>query len=126
MRFENSTLKSFLKLALSGLLLSLELGCASGGKITNARVCSEIPFVDGAEGACVWTVTQKTELVNATDWAKQRPYMLMIDAESWTNIKKDWLKACRLAGPNCNVMVDSVDRVVKALDSLASSVLKKP
>lgn len=94
--------------------------------MTNARVCAEIPFVDGPEGACVWTVSQKTELVNAADWQKQRPFMLMIDAESWTDIKKDWLKACRLAGPDCNVAVDSVDKVVKALDQIAGAILKTP
>lgn len=50
--------------------------------------------------------------------------MLMIDAESWTEIKKDWLKACRIAGPDCNVAVDSVDSVVKKLDEIASKILK--
>ena len=104
------------------VVLSLS-GCA-GNTVTNARVCAEIPFLDGPEGACVWTVSQKTELVNATEWRKQRPTMLMIDAKSWTEIKRDWLRACRLAGPDCNVHVDSVDRVIKALDEIASQVLK--
>ena len=44
--------------------------------------------------------------------------MLMIDAKSWTEIKKDWLKACRIAGPNCNAQVDSVDAVIQALDKI--------
>lgn len=101
----------------------LILGCASQ-HITNARVCAEIPFLDGPEGACVWTVTHKTELVNAADWKKDRPTMIMIDAKSWTNIKKDWLKACRLAGPQCNVAVSSVDDVIRRLDSIAQTVLR--
>lgn len=104
--------------------MALSLSACAGGPVTNARVCAEIPFLDGPEGACVWTVTQKTELINAEAWRKQRPTMLMIDAKSWTEIKKDWLKACRIAGPDCNVQVDSVDRVVKALDSIAGQVLQ--
>lgn len=94
--------------------------------MTNARVCAEIPFLDGPEGACVWTVSQKTELIDAKTWAEQRPYMLMIDAKSWTDIKKDWLKACRIAGPDCNVQVDSVDKVIKAIDGIVGSVIKQP
>lgn len=104
--------------------LSFELGCASK-PVTNARICAEIPFLDGAEGACVWTVTQKTELIDAETWAAQRPFMLMIDAKSWTEIKKDWLKACRIAGPDCNVQVESVDSVIKSLDKILSTI-KKP
>lgn len=72
----------------------------------------------------MWTVSRKQELISAKDWAEKRPKMLMIDAQSWTEIKKDWLKACRMAGPDCNVAVDSVDSVVKALDAIASQVLK--
>ena len=104
--------------------MALALSGCAGGPVTNARICAEIPFIDGAEGACVWTVTQKKELISAKDWAVKRPKMLMIDAQSWTEIKKDWLKACRMAGPDCNVAVDSVDRVIKSLDSLASYLLK--
>lgn len=100
-------------------------GCA-GGPVTNARICAEIPFLDGPEGACVWTVSRKEELIDAKSWAEKRPKMLMIDAESWTEIKKDWLKACRMAGSACNVAVDSVDTVIKALDNIAGSVLKLP
>lgn len=104
--------------------MALGLSACAGGPVTNARICAEIPFVDGPEGACMWTVSRKTELVNADDWKKARPKMLMIDAKSWTEIKKDWLKACRIAGPKCNVQVDSVDSVIKAIDSIASKVLK--
>ena len=122
MRSGSSISRSLVASALSATVLVLS-ACA-GGPVTNARICSEIPFLDGPEGACVWTVSRKTELVSAPEWAKQRPTMLMIDAKSWTEIKKDWLKACRMAGPDCNVAVDSVDKVVKALDSIASQVMK--
>jgi len=79
--------------------------------------------VDGAEGACVWSQSHKKELVNASDWKLQRPTMLMIDAKSWTDIKLDWLKACRIAGPDCNVAVKSVDDVIQALDKILKTVM---
>lgn len=106
------------------VLLALNLSsCAGSGRITNARICAEIPFRDGPEGACVWTVSRKTELVDAKDWAKQRPLMLMIDAKSWTEIKKDWLKACRTAGSECNVHVQNVDYVIQAIDKVVGAML---
>ena len=125
MKSENSILRSFQKLSLSGIALAILVnltGCA-GGPVTNARICAEIPFIDGPEGACVWTVTRKSELIGSKEWVAKRPKMLMIDAQSWTEIKKDWLKACRMAGPDCNVTVDSVDKTIKALDSMAGAVL---
>jgi len=61
--------------------------------------------------------------VNAKDWAEQRPLMLMIDAKSWTEIKKDWLKACRIAGAECNVHVHSVDSVIQAIDKAVETML---
>jgi hypothetical protein len=63
-------------------------------------------------------VNRKATLVPATAWNIRRRTMLMIDAKYWTEIKKDWLKACRIAGPNCNVQVDSVDAVIQALDKV--------
>lgn len=93
--------------------------------MTNARVCIEIPFRDGSEGACVWTVSREQELIDTAAWAEQRPYMLMIDAKSWTEIKKDWLKACR-GTKSCNVQVQSVDEVVQALDKILGAVLRSP
>ena len=100
--------------------------CAGSGQITNARICLEIPFKDGPEGACVWSQSHKTELVNKDAWKAQRPTMLMIDAKSWTEIKKDWLRACRVAGPDCNLQVDSVDRVIRAIDELAKKFIPLP
>jgi hypothetical protein len=105
------------------LVTALAISACAGGPVTNARICSEIPFIDGPEGACVWTVSRKTELIGSKEWVEKRPKMLMIDAQSWTEIKKDWLKACRMAGPDCNVSVDSVDKTIKALDSIAGAVL---
>ena len=102
----------------------LSLSACAGSPITNARICAEIPFVDGPEGACMWTVSQKQELIGAKEWAEKRPKMLMIDAQSWTEIKKDWLKACRRAGAKCDVQVNSIDDLIKALDKAAGAVMK--
>lgn len=71
----------------------------------------------------MWTITRKQELISAAEWKTKRPKMLMIDAQSWTEIKKDWLKACRMSGPDCNVAVDSVDKTIKQLDQIAGAVL---
>lgn len=124
MRSDVNTWTSFLRLCLLATVLAALSGCA-GGPVTNARICAEIPFLDGPEAACVWTVTRKTELIPANEWREKRPKMLMIDAQSWTEIKKDWLKACRMAGAQCNVAVESVDKTIKALESIADTILFK-
>lgn len=104
--------------------MALSLSACAGGPVTNARICAEIPFIDAPEGACQWTVTRKQELIGAEEWKKMRPKMLMIDATSWTEIKKDWLKGCRMAGPDCNVQVESVDSVIKKIDAMANQIYK--
>lgn len=91
------------------------------GPVTNARICYEIPFLDGPEGACVETVTKKTSLISSADWVKNRPYMLMLDAKEWTKIKKDWLKACR-GNDKCNVQVQTIDDAIQALDKMSKSL----
>jgi hypothetical protein len=100
--------------------------CAHKGGVTEIDPCVEIPFVDGAEGACTNTVTHKSYLVNAKDWAKLRPTMIMIRASDWTKIKKDWLKACRMMvrdGDKCNVALSSVDDAVMRLDKVISTIV---
>ncbi len=97
--------------------------CASPGKITNAEICIPIPFVDGEEGACIMTVTREKRLVNKEQWAKEKPFMLMINAKYWTDIKKDWIQTCRYAGPKCNVQVESVDNAIRLIDDLAKRIL---
>lgn len=90
------------------------------------RVCKEIPFIDAPEGACVWTVTHKEELINAKDWAAMRPYSLILDPDGWKAIKTSWLQACQMAmdqGEACNIEVDSVDQLVRSLDALAGAIL---
>lgn len=101
-------------------------GCATGsGKITNAEICFEIPFADGPEGVCYETVTRKQELFTNDEWAKRRPYMLMIHVDSWTEIKKDWLAACRVAGPKCNVTLNSVDKIIMDIDKVLKTIKKE-
>lgn len=95
------------------------------GPVTNAKICYEIPFIDGAEGACVETVTKKKSLVSTQDWVKNRPYMLMIDAKEWVKIKKDWIKACRdlVVGQNkCNIQVQTIDDVIQALNNMTKNL----
>lgn len=62
----------------------------------------------------------------ADKWKKERPTMIMISAESWSEIRKAWLKACRFAGDACNVAVDSVDKIFQELDKILKTVVKKP
>lgn len=101
----------------------LETGCATT-EIPNVRLCAEIPFIDAPEGACIWTVTHKEEIITPGKWKELRPYMLMLDPDGWAAIKKNWLEACRIAGPDCNVQVDSVEKVIRALDALAGAILQ--
>ncbi len=52
--------------------------------------------------------------------------MLMLSAKYWTEIKKDWLKACRLAGPDCNVTVESIEKLIVTLDGLLKKFFPLP
>jgi len=104
------------------VLLVTALSSCTSTVITNARVCVEIPFKDGAEGACVWTLSRKQELIGSEQWLEQRPTMLMVDPKSWTEIKKDWLKNCRYAGEKCNAHVKSIDDVILELDKMLRGI----
>lgn len=97
------------------------MGCATD--IPNIRAYREIPFSDGREGVYIETVTHKTGLVSAEGWAKMAPFMIMIDPDGWAAIKKNWYVECRSA-KQCTVTVDSIDNLVKQLDSVAGAVLK--
>lgn len=101
----------------------LVTGCASVD-IPNIKLHAEIPFQDGAEAAYVETVSKKEGIIKAEDWEKKRPYMLMIHIDDWAEIKKGWLKACRINRKKCNVAVDSIDEVVRKLDKIIEQVVK--
>ncbi len=107
----------FLALAL------LATGCASN-QIPDVRVCAEIPFVDAPEGACVWTVSHKQELISAKDWATERATRLSIRSEDWAKIKENWLQMCRIEGKACETQVDSIDSIIVELDTIAKTVLQ--
>lgn len=90
----------------------------------NIRVCREIPFIDAPEGACIWTVSHKEELIPADKWKELTPYHLSLDPDGWAAIKKNWLDACIRAGADCNVQVDTISSAIKALDDLARIILQ--
>lgn len=101
--------------------------CSHGGAVTEVEPCIEIPFKDGAEGACTNTVKHHSYIIEASKWAELRPKMIMIRASDWTKIKKDWLKACRMMirdGKKCNVAVDSVDKAIQKLDLMMKTIIK--
>lgn len=107
------------------MLAILNSSCATGGGVTKVEPCVEIPFLDAAEGACTNTVTHEAYLVGPKEWAEMRPTMIMLRASDWTEIKKDWLKGCRMLmrdGQKCNVAVQSIDRAITQLHSLVKSI----
>ena len=105
------------------LLVTALAGCSHNGPITRGEIFLEIPFEDCPEGAGIDVVTHETHLVTCAEWVKMRPFMLMIPAKYWTDIKIGWLKACRFSGPDCNVQVESIDKVIRAIDDLAKKLL---
>lgn len=89
----------------------------------------ELPLKDVSEGACADTVTHKSRLVDAVQWAKDRPYMLMIHAKHWTKIKLKWLEGCRLAIKNraeCDLQVNSIDKLIFGLDEIVKKMIPMP
>jgi hypothetical protein len=114
--------RSSVKSALLATALALS-ACATGGPVTRGEIGLEIPFEDCPEGVMIDVVTHEIRRVDCAQWKIDRPFMLMIPAKYWTDIKLSWLKACRFAGPDCNVQVDSVDKVIRGLDELARKAL---
>jgi hypothetical protein len=123
MKSVKNTCALFLLLGLSAILNS----CATGGPVTEVDICVEIPFLDGAEGACVNNVTHKAYLIKSSEWLAMRPTMLMIRASDWNKIRLDWLKGCRLAirdEAKCNIAVESIDTAYKQLNSIMQQTIK--
>jgi hypothetical protein len=105
------------------MLLVTSSGCGHGQRIPDVAVYRELPFADAPEALEVWTVSDKERIVGPEEWEKMRPFMLMIPPETWSEIKKGWLTACRLAGPDCANEVESVDKFVKQLDGIVKGFL---
>ena len=106
------------------LLVSLcVLGCGHAVKIPDVAVYRELPFADAPEALEVWTMSDRERIVPPAEWKEIRPFMLMIPPETWAEIKKGWLKACRIAGPDCAHEVESVDHFIKELDDIVKKAL---
>lgn len=118
MKFASNILILFL---ISVLLSSCAL---TGGTVPSVEVCVEIPFVDAPEGACVNTTTHKVRLIDSKTWAMRRRTMVMVDSKDWSKIKLEWKKACRVAGEQCNIQLESVDRMIQGLDNVLEMLLK--
>lgn len=99
-------------------------GCATT-KIPNVKFYAEIPFQDCPEGVYVEALTKKTGTVSCQEWAKIKPFMIMIDPQGKKEIFGQWSEACRWAGgKKCNVQLDSVKDTVDQLDAVAGKILK--
>ena len=85
---------------------------------------AEIPFKDAPEAVYVETVTGNKGFINSENWINKRPYMLMIDINDWSKIKKSWLNACRINKDKCNITVKSIDKIVRNLDEIIKRVIK--
>lgn len=116
------SVSSILTLCLSTLLMATACQTAN---IPNVRFYAEIPFTDCPEGVYVESLTKKTGIIKCEDWAKQRPFMVMLDPEGKKQVFGQWAEACRWAGQKkCNVQLNSVKDTVEALDKLAETILK--
>lgn len=113
--------KNIWKLWLATLLM---VTACQSTQIPNVTFYAEIPFKDCPEGVFVESLTKKTGMISCADWAKKRPLMIMVDPDGKKKIFGQWSEACRYAGGDCNVQLDSVRTTVEALDKIAERVLQ--
>lgn len=96
-------------------------------QIPNVAVYRELPFADAPEALEVWTLQDDYRILTPLEWEELRPYMLMIPPETWTAIKKSWLKACLLAGDKggdtCKDNVHSIDSFLIELDKIVENIV---
>lgn len=113
-----------MKLILLAVLIS---GCSVKDIVPDVHVYKEIPFVDCPEAVSVSTVTRKEQVLTCEQWKKKRPYVVAIDPEGWEKIKLSWLKACRYGKEKeCNVALESVDKLITDLDNITRTLVPKP
>lgn len=91
--------------------------------IPDVAVYRELPFGDEPEALEVWTLRDDYKILPTEVWLEMRPYMLMIPPETWTAIKKSWLKACIMAGPDCEQEMQSIDNFIKQLDGIVEKAM---
>ena len=94
---------------LLGISLNFLISCAS---VPAVPVCTEItPF----KGWCTNTITDEEYYVDDEHklfdmtWWELRPSMVMVPAQSWTQIKSSFIKLCKKNG-NCNRDIDKWER----------------
>lgn len=78
----------------------------------------EIPFADGPEAVYAETLSGKAGVIGPDEYAKMRPFMLMITPEGWLEIKLFIMEQCRRAGASCDTQLNSVSDTLKKLDAL--------
>lgn len=81
--------------------------------------------MDGAEGACSTTVSRKKYIIPKDEWKEKRPKMIMVEAKNWSIIKLEWKKQCRVLGDECNVMLESVDKMINGLDNILKQYFER-
>lgn len=100
------------------------ISCQHGSFIPDIEGCAEIPFVDGAEGACVTTLSKNKYIIPKDEWKEKRPRMIMVEAKEFSKVKKEWKKQCRFLGERCNLILESVEDVVNSLDQILEKYFK--
>lgn len=117
---------------MSLMLLANLCGCALNQEIPDVRVYRELPFGDEPEAIEVWTLKDDYRIVGASEWEEMRPFMLMVPPETWSEIKKGWMRACLMAGQSasinrnaCEHQVESVDGFVRDLDNIIKTIMRK-
>lgn len=92
--------------------------------IPNLRWYREIPFVDCPEAVYIESVTRKTGILRCEEYAKVRPFMLMLDPDGVREIKLNWKKQCRNDGDSCNVQLESFSEGIEALDQIVEDAFQ--
>lgn len=105
------------------MLIFLIVGCQTKTP-PNIRFYAEIPFRDCAEGVYVESVSRLKGFIPCKEWTRKRPFMIMIDPDGKKEIFKQWNKACRYAGEDCEIQLKSVMEMAEKLDKIAETILK--
>lgn len=83
-------------------------------------IYKELPF--SGKALEVYTVSDKYRILEKSEWDAIRPWGLVIMPQGWAEIKKSWLRACLIAGRQCQQHVEAVGDFVDYLDNLFEKV----